>query len=205
LDESIRKKDKLGRAVKKQQKSPSCRNMPLSTYLLKPFQRLLKYPLLITNLLKCTDKEGFDYENTVSLKTKLDNVLCDVEEQKREHDNMQRLRELETRIDGLGHYRLAVNNRQLLKESPACQNSLSLKKQPSLRKTLTVTSAPAPSSKRHSVRNLYTIECNDIVLLAERTGVTNEGQPTYKLVSRPPPTPLDDEPVMIHRADDSDS
>ncbi|CAG8685176.1 14594_t:CDS:2, partial [Dentiscutata heterogama] len=203
LDESIRKKDKLGRAVKKQQKLPSCRNMPLSTYLLKPFQRLLKYPLLISNLLKCTDKEGFDYENTVALKTKLDDVLYDVEEQKRDHDNMQRLRELETRIDGLGPYRLAVNNRQLLKESPACQNSLSLKKQPSLRKTLTVTSAPAPTSKRHSVRNLYTIECNDIVLLAERTGVNNEGHPTYKLVSRPPPTPLDDEPVVVHRADDT--
>src|SRR5581483_1810194 len=112
LDECIRKKDKLGRIVRKQQKSPSCRNMPLTTYLLKPFQRLLKYPLLITNLLKGTDKEGFDYENTVSLKTKLDDVLSDVEEQKRSHDNMERLRELETRIHGLGHFRLAINNRQ---------------------------------------------------------------------------------------------
>ncbi|CAG8610172.1 14336_t:CDS:2 [Acaulospora colombiana] len=202
LEECIRKKDKLGRIVKKQQKLATFRNMPLSTYLLKPFQRLLKYPLLISNLLKCTDKEGFDYENTVSLKTKLDNVLNDVEEQKRAHDNMERLRELENRIHGLGHFRLAVNNRQLLRESPACQNSLSLKKQPSLRKSLTVMSDPSQhSNRRHSVRNLYTLECNDIVLLAERTGVTKEGQPMYKLVSRPPPAPLDDEPVLVQKPD----
>lgn len=206
LEESIKKKDKLGRLVKKQQKLATCRNMPLSTYLLKPFQRLLKYPLLIMNLLKCTDKDGFDYENTVSLKTKLDQVLNDVEEQKRAHDNMERLRELETRIQGLGPFRLAVNNRQLLRESPACQNLPSLKKQPSLRKSLTVMSDPAQNSnRRHSVRNLYTLECNDIVLLAERTGVTKEGQPVYKLVSRPPPTtPLDDEPVLVHKSDDSE-
>uniref|UniRef100_A0A1D1Z1D3 Rho1 guanine nucleotide exchange factor 2 n=1 Tax=Anthurium amnicola TaxID=1678845 RepID=A0A1D1Z1D3_9ARAE len=200
LDECIRKKDKLGRLVRKQQKSPSCRNMPLTTYLLKPFQRLLKYPLLITNLLKGTDKEGFDYENTVSLKTKLDDVLTDVEEQKRSHDNMQRLRELETRIHGLGHFRLAINNRQLLKESPACQKSITLKKQPSLRKSLTVMSLPTTNPKRHSVRNLYTLECNDIVLLAERTGVTSTGHPTYKLVSEVP-TPLDDEPILIDHND----
>jgi len=202
LDECIRKKDKLGRLVKKQQKQASCRNMPLTTYLLKPFQRLLKYPLLITNLLKGTDKEGFDYDNTVSLKKKLDEVLTDVEEQKREHDNMERLRELETRIKGLGEYRLAVNHRQLLRESPACQNLFPLKKQPSLRRSLTVMSTPASNSKRHSVRNLYTLECNDIVLLAERTGVTREGQATYKLVSHPP-TPIDDESSSIHKHEDS--
>jgi hypothetical protein len=197
LDDCIRKKDKLGRLVRKQQKSPSCRNMPLTTYLLKPFQRLLKYPLLITNLLKGTDKEGFDYENTVSLKTKLDDVLSDVEEQKRSHDNMERLRELETRIHGLGPFRLAINNRQLLKESPACQKSITLKKQPSLRKSLTVMSSPTSNPKRHSVRNLYTLECNDIVLLAERTGVTSAGSAVYKLVSEIP-SPLDDEPILIH-------
>ncbi|RIA97472.1 Dbl homology domain-containing protein [Glomus cerebriforme] len=202
LDECIRKKDKLGRLVRKQQKLPYCRNMPLTTYLLKPFQRLLKYPLLITNLLKGTDKEGFDYENTVSLKTKLDEVLSDVEEQKHTHDNMERLRELETRIHGLGHFRLATGDRQLLRESPACQKSITLKKQPSLRKSLTVMSSPTTNPKRHSVRNLYTLECNDIVLLAERTGVTKEGQAKYKLVSRPP-SPIDDEPILVHRPEDS--
>ncbi|CAG8437263.1 5084_t:CDS:2 [Diversispora eburnea] len=198
LEKSIRKKDKLGRLVKTQQKLASCRNMPLSTYLLKPFQRLLKYPLLIMNLLKCTDKDGFDYENTVSLKTKLDQVLNDVEEQKRSHDNMERLRELETRIHGLGPFRLAVNNRQFVRESPACQNIQNMPS-PSLRRSLTVVSDP---NKRHSVRNLYTLECNDIVLLAERTGVTKEGQHLYTLISRPP-TPLDDEPILVHKPEDS--
>ncbi|CAG8554633.1 15742_t:CDS:10, partial [Cetraspora pellucida] len=73
-------------------------------------------------------------------------MLYDVEKQKCDHDNMECLRELEA---SLGTYRLAVNNHQLLKESPFCQNSLSLKKQHSLHKSLTVTSAPAPTSKYH--------------------------------------------------------
>jgi len=197
LDECIRKKDKLGRLVKKQQKQPSCRNMPLTTYLLKPFQRLLKYPLLVSNLLKGTDKQGTDYEETDMLKKKLDEVLADVEEQKRNHDNYVRLQELETRIQGLGRYRLAVNNRQLLRESPACQSSITLSKQPSLRKSLTVMSSPTSNPKRHSVRNLFTLECNDIVLLAERTGFTRDGSATYKLVS-PPPTPME---VTYHDTD----
>jgi hypothetical protein len=177
LDECIRKKDKLGRLVKKQQKHSACRNMPLNAYLLKPFQRLLVYPEFIVKLLKGNDNEdfdyenNFDYENTVSLKTKVDEVLFDVEEILRQHDNMERLRELETRIQGLGPFRLAINDRQLLRESLACRKSITLKKQPSLRKSLSATTNPT----RHSVRNLYTLEFNDIVLLAERTGVTKEG------------------------------
>nr|CAG8497529.1 13647_t:CDS:2 [Entrophospora candida]CAG8500937.1 2273_t:CDS:2 [Entrophospora candida] len=203
LSDAVRKKNKLGQLVRKQQKFATCRNMPLSTYLLKPFQRLLKYPLLITNLLKCTDKDGCDYENTVSLKTKLDNVLQDVEGQKQSQDNIDRLRELETRIQGLGHFRLAVNHRQLVGENPACQN---INKPPSssIRKTsLTVASAPELQSKRHSIRNLYTLECNDIVLLAERTGLTKEGQPIYKLVSNPPKNQEEPAVYVHHKSQDS--
>ncbi|CAG8516738.1 5666_t:CDS:2 [Ambispora leptoticha] len=203
LNESLRRKDKLGKLVKKQQKIPSCRNMPLTTYLLKPFQRLLKYPLLIQNLLKYTVKDlGNDYENTVNLKTTLDSVLQDVEEQKRAHENKERLRSLESRIHGLSGFRLAVDNRQLLREEPAFQY-VTLVKKPSLRKSLTVLSSPSANPRRHSVRNLYALECNDIVLLAEKTGVNRNGDAIYRLISHPPSSPLDEEPVIIHKASDS--
>ncbi|CAG8589384.1 211_t:CDS:2 [Paraglomus brasilianum] len=201
LNDSIRKKDKLGRRVKKQQKLGGCRNLPLTTYLLKPFQRLLQYPLLIQNLLKCTNRDGPDYEDTVTLKKKLDGILKDVEEQKLAHENKQRLRELESRIHGLGEFKLAVDNRQLLGERPACQKSDSLMKKPSLKKSLTVAS---DNPKRQSVRNLYAlnlyaIECNDIVLLAEKTGTTNKGLPIYRLISRPPSRPKN----TMHKTEDS--
>ncbi|CAG8545852.1 8506_t:CDS:2 [Ambispora gerdemannii] len=203
LNESLRRKDKLGRLVKKQQKIPACRNMPLTTYLLKPFQRLLKYPLLIQNLLKYTDKDlGNDYENTVTLKTKLDDVLQDVEEQKRTHENKERLRGLESRIHGLAGFRLAVDNRQLLREEPAFQY-LTLVKKPSVRKSLTVLTSPSANLRRHSVRNLYALECNDIVLLAEKTGENRNGDAIYRLISNPQRSPLDEEPVIVRKASDS--
>jgi len=198
LNDSIRKKDKLGRRVKK---LGGCRNLPLTTYLLKPFQRLLQYPLLIQNLLKCTNRDGPDYEDTVTLKKKLDGILRDVEEQKLAHENKQRLRELESRIHGLGGFKLAVDNRQLLGERPACQKSDSLMKKPSLKKSLTVAS---DNPKRQSVRNLYAlnlyaIECNDIVLLAEKIGTTNKGLPIYRLISRPPTRAAS----TMHKTEDS--
>ncbi|KAG9306045.1 hypothetical protein G9A89_020240 [Geosiphon pyriformis] len=204
LNDCLRHKTTLGKIVKKQQKVASCRNMPLTTYLLKPFQRLLQYPLLVRNLLKYTIREvGSDYENLITLRTKLETVLRDIEEQKRAHENKERLRALEARIQGLSGFRLAVDNRLLIREEPACQNSVSLEKQPSLRRSLTVTSSPSTNLKRHSVRNLYTLECNDIVLLVEKTGETRDGEAIYRLLSRPPTTPLDEEPVIIHKPQDS--
>jgi hypothetical protein len=197
LNDALRKKDKLGRRIKKQQKQSGCRNIPLTAYLLKPFQRLIQYPLLIQNLLKSTSRDGPDYEDTVTLEKKLDGILRDVEEQKLAHENKQELRELESRIQGLRGYKLAVDNRQLLSEGLACRYSESLTKKPSLKKSLTLTS---DDPKRHSVRNIYALECNDIVLLATKIGMTRKGLPTYKLISRPP---LGEENIHTHKTEDS--
>ncbi|KAJ2723713.1 RHO1 GDP-GTP exchange protein 2 [Coemansia sp. Benny D115] len=48
---------------KERQRRPECRSLPMETYLGLPFQRLLKYPLLLQTLLKTTDEWAAQYAN----------------------------------------------------------------------------------------------------------------------------------------------
>ncbi|KAJ1818650.1 RHO1 GDP-GTP exchange protein 2, partial [Coemansia sp. RSA 2599] len=48
---------------KERQKRPECRNLPIEAFLTLPFQRLLKYPLLIQTLLKSTEEWSQQFAN----------------------------------------------------------------------------------------------------------------------------------------------
>ncbi|KAJ1966025.1 hypothetical protein GGI12_000343, partial [Dipsacomyces acuminosporus] len=48
---------------KERQRRPECRNLPMESFLALPFQRLLKYPLLLHTLLGTTDEHSQEYAN----------------------------------------------------------------------------------------------------------------------------------------------
>src|SRR5882762_5617118 len=54
----------------------------LAISLSKPFQRLLKYPLLFQNLLFHTDPSTYEYESTLQMVAEVENIVRSIEDEK---------------------------------------------------------------------------------------------------------------------------
>ncbi|KAJ3756742.1 Dbl domain-containing protein [Lentinula raphanica] len=71
----------------------------LSISLSKPFQRLLKYPLLFQNLLYNTDPSTTEYESTLQLVAEIEVMVRGIEDEKVEWEDRERTRDALGRIE----------------------------------------------------------------------------------------------------------
>ncbi|XP_066912106.1 intersectin-1-like isoform X2 [Clytia hemisphaerica] len=86
-------------------------NLPLSSYLLKPLQRITKYPLLISGILKYTPEDYYDRENLETALEKSEDICSQVNEGVRSQENSNRLEWLQERVNLEGlEERLAFNS-----------------------------------------------------------------------------------------------
>ncbi|KAF8343957.1 Dbl homology domain-containing protein, partial [Cantharellus anzutake] len=93
----------------------------LAISLSKPFQRLLKYPLLFQNLLFHTDPSTFEYESTLSMVAEIEKIVRSIEDEKIQKEERDNTRDALARIDGLDKNKALVApkpSRQLLGEKP---------------------------------------------------------------------------------------
>jgi RhoGEF domain len=67
----------------------------------KPFQRLLKYPLLFQNLLFHTDPSTFEYESTLQMVSEVETIVRSIEDEKIQKEERDKTRDAIARIDGL--------------------------------------------------------------------------------------------------------
>ncbi len=67
----------------------------------KPFQRLLKYPLLFQNLLFNTDPSMKEYERTLDMVDEVEQIVRGIEDEKVDYEEKERTRDAWARIDGL--------------------------------------------------------------------------------------------------------
>lgn len=73
----------------------------LAISLSKPFQRLLKYPLMFQNLLFHTDPSTFEYERTLEMVAEVEKIVRSIEDEKIQKEERDRTRDIFARIDGL--------------------------------------------------------------------------------------------------------
>ena len=73
----------------------------LAISLSKPFQRLLKYPLLFQNLLFHTDPSTFEYESTLEMVAEVEKIVRSIEDEKIQQEERDRTRDVLARIEGL--------------------------------------------------------------------------------------------------------
>ncbi|KAK4514635.1 uncharacterized protein ATC70_002236 [Mucor velutinosus] len=71
----------------------------LPSMLIKPVQRICKYPLLLQELLKSTDKTWPHYQETQASVDAIKRVTEKVNETQRQHENVQKVQELKKRLD----------------------------------------------------------------------------------------------------------
>jgi hypothetical protein len=79
-------------------KSPECRNLNLANFLLKPVQRICKYPLLLREVIKYTEEGHVDSENLVKALFKIETVVTIVNEGARQAEGVHKMLELQNRF-----------------------------------------------------------------------------------------------------------
>ncbi|KNZ59331.1 uncharacterized protein VP01_1756g3 [Puccinia sorghi] len=105
----------FGEFVRMQSSLPECGRMSMTSFLLKPIQRLMKYPLFYKQLCEVTPPAHPDYEATVCLLSATDSVIRVLQEVKEREDEYEKLQEMEGRIKGLpSGFKLARRDRRLL-------------------------------------------------------------------------------------------
>jgi len=79
----------------------NCRGLLFTSFLIKPVQRICKYPLFIKDLIKYTPEDHADYPLLKSADAKVNEVVLAVNEYKRSVESLQHVLELASKIDGI--------------------------------------------------------------------------------------------------------
>eukprot|EP01114_Cavostelium_apophysatum_P022237 TRINITY_DN7982_c0_g1_i1.p1 TRINITY_DN7982_c0_g1~~TRINITY_DN7982_c0_g1_i1.p1 ORF type:complete len:872 (-),score=270.52 TRINITY_DN7982_c0_g1_i1:25-2640(-) len=93
-----------------------CRNQSLESFLIKPVQRICKYPLLLRELLKHTPPEHPDYEPISKSMSSIESIVTQINETKRIKDNTFKLGEIAEQLEDSQDLKIVDPNRWLLKE-----------------------------------------------------------------------------------------
>ncbi|CAG8557077.1 1263_t:CDS:10 [Ambispora leptoticha] len=162
---------RLEEFLKKRLQDPQCRSLDLSSYLLKPLQRITRYPLLFRQILHYTEKDHPDHEKIMQSLKKAEDILEETNEAAREQENQVKLAEisklidldgLEVKLDLTSMTRL-LGKRQFVMEGPL--------------------------QKAKSNRKLHGYLFNDLLILAQESRNSTRG---YKYFPYRPPFPLNE-------------
>ena len=109
----------FGEFVRMQSRLEECGGLSLSSFLLKPVQRLMKYPLFFKQLCELTPADHPDHLATLSLLTATDKLIRIMQEVKSREDDYEEAKLLQSRLKGLPEaFQLAVRDRRLLHHGP---------------------------------------------------------------------------------------
>lgn len=162
----------------------------LAITLSKPFQRLLKYPLLFQNLLFHTDPSTFEYESTLQMVAEVESIVRSIEDEKIQKEDRDKTRDVFARIEGLDKVkqlaipkpsRLLLEERQILvgREStsspkgsspPPVMATKNVKGKTSFRRLSDVLGTGTGMGGK---KDLWLVVFNDVVLRCQRTGTTS--------------------------------
>ncbi|GAA5924999.1 hypothetical protein JCM10213_000500 [Rhodosporidiobolus nylandii] len=105
----------FGEFVRMQSSLPECGALSLSSFLLKPVQRLMKYPLFFKQLCDLTPAPHPDHFSVLTLLHSTDAMIRALQEVKTREDEYEEAKVLEARIRGLpSGFALAARDRRLV-------------------------------------------------------------------------------------------
>ncbi|XP_037688039.1 intersectin-1 isoform X4 [Choloepus didactylus] len=84
--------------VKRLAMDPRCKGMPLSSFILKPMQRVTRYPLIIKNILENTPENHPDHSHLKHALEKAEELCSQVNEGVREKENSDRLEWIQAHV-----------------------------------------------------------------------------------------------------------
>lgn len=98
LENLLQSSRSLRNYVEEAAKQPQCRGMPLNSFLIKPVQRICKYPLLLKDILKHTEPEQPDAQALRSALDKVEMIINLVNEGARQADGVRKMLDIQSRF-----------------------------------------------------------------------------------------------------------
>ncbi|WRT64972.1 uncharacterized protein IL334_001913 [Kwoniella shivajii] len=116
VEENVRDPDSVfGEFVRMQMKEEVLGSMSLGSMLLKPVQRLTKYPLFLKRLLDVTPHPHRTHPEILSLLSATESIILNLQATKAREEDFEQLQSLESRLVGLPEsFTLAIRGRKLL-------------------------------------------------------------------------------------------
>lgn len=108
--------------LKKQFRRPECRKLDLEAFLIKPLQRLCKYPLLIKELLKNTGSDHPEFAVLHQARTEISAIVTKVNERVRQVENLNKLIAITKEVEEANSVEIVVHNRAFVHEGPLTIN-----------------------------------------------------------------------------------
>ncbi|KAK4686191.1 hypothetical protein P7C73_g3945, partial [Tremellales sp. Uapishka_1] len=147
----------------------------------KPFQRLLKYPLLFQNLLFNTDPSTKEYEATLAMVDEVEMIVRSIEDEKASSEEREKTRDVWARIEGLERDKVLMTpkpNRLLISEVslalPETDKEAIVKQKKSFKRLSDI----LKGHPEHS--DPWVVRFSDVSLLCEKIGVTHLPLSTIK-------------------------
>ncbi|KAI7860496.1 Dbl homology domain-containing protein [Circinella umbellata] len=110
----------LGSYVQERCLYPECRSLTLQSFLLKPVQRLMKYPLFLKSQIECFEENDEAIQQHIQCMSEMDATIRSIEEYKNQTEQASRLNDLSERIRNLQELGIQLNlpHRRLVHEGP---------------------------------------------------------------------------------------
>jgi len=115
-------KPEFAEFLKKQFRRPECRKLDLEAFLIKPLQRLCKYPLLLKELLKNTGSDHPEFEVLHQARTEISEIVTKVNERVRQVENLNKLIAIQNEIETDSDMDIVMHNRTFIHEGPMTIN-----------------------------------------------------------------------------------
>ena len=155
---------------------PACENLPLMSFLIKPVQRLCKYPLLLRELLKCTPDAHPDRESLSIAMTLTQSLVDQVNTSKREAENVRNMLSVTSQLSGADNLKLMMPGRRFLMEASMVKISVHNKHQTRqffLFNDLLIYAAKAPIGKKYVFKGFYYMNQIELVDVPDTDSLKN--------------------------------
>lgn len=116
LEQLSRTNTKFNDCLQISTKDPRCRGLMFGSYLIKPVQRICKYPLLMRELLRYVDESHPDQPLIKAAKDEIDKVVDAINEGKRTVETQTRVFQLASQLEGLD-FDLVTPSRKHIRDS----------------------------------------------------------------------------------------
>lgn len=139
---------------------PGAKGQNLLSYLIKPVQRICKYPLLFRELISHTPEDHKDYKSLVEVKEEIDKVVTHVNEEKRKTEDQNKMIDIYNSIDGELESELVIPGRTCILEKKMTG------------KIVSNSAKLVSSDSRHENYKLFVF--NDLVLVTKIVGSNDQ-------------------------------
>jgi hypothetical protein len=153
----------------------------LAISLLKPFQRLLRYPQLFHAVLFHTDPWMFEHEGALQLVAEVEAIVRGIEDEKIQEEKREKIRDILARISGLDKVialpkpsRVLVEERML---NPRESSDTKIAKAVGRKKSFRLSTDMFRSGGGVGIDNrkdVWLVVFNDVVLRCQRIGITSK-------------------------------